>query len=53
MIRLNVEIDYKPWNKKIKDPKKYFSKKLKKISKKLNYLKKKKNYFNYFTYQFT
>jgi probable rRNA maturation factor len=42
MIRLNVEIDHKPWNKKIKDPKKYFSSKLKKISKKLNYFIKKK-----------
>jgi probable rRNA maturation factor len=42
MIRLNVEIDYKSWNKKIKDPKKYFSKKIKKISKKLNHLRKKK-----------
>ena len=42
MIRLNVEIDHKPWNKKIKDPKKYFSNKLKKISKKLNYFRKKK-----------
>jgi len=42
MIRLNVEIDYKSWNKKIKDPKKYFNKKLKKIANNLNYFKEKK-----------
>ena len=33
MIRVNVEVDCKPWLKKIKNPKKYFNKKLKKISK--------------------
>ena len=33
MIKVNVEIDNKSWHKKIKNPKKYFSKKLKKISK--------------------
>ena len=33
MIKVNVEIDSKSWHKKIKNPKKYFSKKLKKISK--------------------
>ena len=33
MIKVNVEVDCKPWLKKIKNPKKYFSKKLKKISK--------------------
>ena len=32
MIKVNVEIDNKSWNKKIKNPKKYFLKKLKKIS---------------------
>ena len=42
MIRLNVEIDYKPWNKKIKDPKKYFTKKLKKIPKIIKTFKNKK-----------
>ena len=31
MIKVNVEIDNKSWNKKIKDPKKYFLKKIKKI----------------------
>ena len=33
MIKVNVEINSKSWHKKIKNPKKYFSKKLKKISK--------------------
>ena len=33
MIKVNVEINNKSWHKKIKKPKKYFSKKLKKISK--------------------
>ena len=33
MIKVNVEINNKSWHKKIKNPKKYFIKKLKKISK--------------------
>ena len=33
MIRVNVEVNTKSWYKKIKNPNKYFSKKLKKISK--------------------
>ena len=33
MIKVNVEVSNKSWNKKIKNPKRYFSKKLKKISK--------------------
>ena len=33
MIMVNVEINSKSWHKKIKNPKKYFGKKLKKISK--------------------
>ena len=33
MIKVNVEINNKSWHKKIKNTKKYFSKKLKKISK--------------------
>mgnify|MGYP000147314148 CR=1 FL=1 len=33
MIRVNVEVNNKLWHKKIKNPKRYFSKKLKKISK--------------------
>ena len=41
MIKVNVEIDNKSWNKKIKNPKKYFLKKLKKISKKINFFNKK------------
>ena len=32
MIKVNVEVNSKSWRKKIKNPKKYFSKKLKKIS---------------------
>ena len=41
MIKVNVEIDNKSWNKKIKNPKKYFLKKLKKISAKIHFFKKK------------
>ena len=33
MIKVNVEVNNKSWHKKIKNPKKYFIKKLKKISK--------------------
>ena len=33
MIKVNVEINNQSWRKEIKNPKKYFSKKLKKISK--------------------
>ena len=33
MIKVNVEIDSKSWHKKIRHPKKYLKKKLKKISK--------------------
>ena len=33
MIKVNVEINNKSWHKKIKNPKKYFNRKLKKISK--------------------
>jgi len=33
MIKVNVEVNNKSWHKKIKNPKKYFNKKLKKISK--------------------
>ena len=39
MIRLNVEVNSKSWHKKIKNPKKYFSKKLKKISKIVKFFK--------------
>ncbi len=39
MIKVNVEISYKSWHKKIEDPKKYFRKKLKKISKIVKFFK--------------
>ena len=39
MIKVNVEINSKSWHKKIKNPKKYFSKKLKKISKIIKFFK--------------
>ena len=32
MIKVNVEVNNKSWHKKIKNPKRYFNKKLKKIS---------------------
>ena len=41
MIRANVEINNKSWHKKIKNPKKYFNKKLKIISKMFNLFKNK------------
>ena len=41
MIKVNVEINSKSWHKKIKNPKKYFSKKLKKISKIVKFFKRK------------
>ena len=39
MIKVNVEINNKSWHKKIKNPKKYFSEKLKKISKIIKFFK--------------
>ena len=39
MIKVNVEVNSKSWHKKIKNPKKYFSKKLKKISKVIKFFK--------------
>ena len=39
MIKVNVEINNKSWHKKIKNPKKYFSRKLKKISKIVKFFK--------------
>ena len=39
MIKVNVEIHNKSWHKKIKNPKRYFSKKLKKISKIVKFFK--------------
>jgi len=41
MIKVNVEINKKSWYKSIKNPKRYFNKKLKKISKIVNFFKKK------------
>ena len=45
MIKVNVEINSKSWHKKIKNPKKYFSKKLKKISKIVKFFKGKNTTF--------
>ena len=39
MIKANVEVNSKFWHKKIKNPKKYFSRKLKKISKIVKFFK--------------
>ena len=39
MIKVNVEVNSKSWLKKIKNPKKYFSRKLKKISKIVKFFK--------------
>ena len=39
MIKVNVEIDNKSWHKKIKNPKRYFNKKLKKIPKIVKFFK--------------
>ena len=41
MIKVNVEVDSKPWHNKLKDPKKYINKKLKKIYKSIPILKAK------------
>jgi len=41
MIKVNVEINSKSWHKKIKNPKRYFNKKLKKISKIVKFFKEK------------
>ena len=41
MIKANIEINNKSWKKKIKNPKKYFSVKLKKISKLIKIFKNK------------
>ena len=41
MIKVNVEVDHKSWHQKIKNPKKYFIKKLKKIPKIMKFFKDK------------
>ena len=45
MIKVNVEVNCKPWFKKIKSPKRYFNKKLKKISKIVPFFKGKNTIF--------
>ena len=52
MIKANVEVKNKSWYKKIKNPKKYFNKKLKKISKIVPFFKKKKRNFYHFINEF-
>ena len=39
MIRINVEVNCKSWHKKIRNPKKYLTKKLKKISEKISFFR--------------
>jgi len=39
MIKVNVAVSNKSWHKKIKSPKRYFSKKLKKVSKIVKFFK--------------
>ena len=41
MIKVNVEVNNKSWHTKIKNPKRYFNKKVKKISKAVKFFKKK------------
>ena len=48
MIKVNVEVNNKPWHTKIKNPKRYFSKKLKKISKIIPFFKRKNIIFTIF-----
>ena len=44
---VNVEVNNKSWFKKIKNPKKYFRKKLKKISKIVPFLRKKMQFLQF------
>ena len=48
MIKVNVEVNNKPWHKKIKNPNMYFGKKLKTISKIIPFFKKKNLTFTIF-----
>ena len=48
MIKVNVEVNNKPWHKKIKNPKKYFGNKLKRISKIIPLFKRKNVTFTIF-----
>ena len=45
MIKVNVEVDYRSWHIKVKNPKKYFNKKLKKITNIIKFFKKKNTTF--------
>ena len=45
MIKVNVEINNKSWHKKIKNPKRYLNKKIKKISKIVKFFKRKDTSF--------
>ena len=47
MIRVNVEVNTKSWYKKIKNPNKYFSEKLRKISKIIPHIKGKNIIFTF------
>ena len=46
MIKVNVEINHRSWHTKIKNPKKYFEKRLKKIFKIVKFFKGKKIIFS-------
>ena len=48
MIKVNVEVNNKPWYKKIQNPKRYFNKKLKKIKKIVPFFKRKNVTFTIF-----
>ena len=48
MIKVNVEVNNKPWYKKIKNPKRYFNKKLKKIPRIIPFFKRKNATFTIF-----
>ena len=48
MIKVNVEVNTEPWHKKIKNPKRYFNKKLKKIPKIVPFFKRKNVTFTIF-----
>ena len=41
MIKVNVQVNNKPWHKKIENPKNYFNKRIKKIYKAIKFFKKK------------
>ena len=45
MIKVNIEVKNKSWNKKLKNPRRYFNKKLKKISKNIKFFEGKNMIF--------